>query len=78
MRLEEILLCATAPQSQEQGAGIIALHDIQSTTLLATFKQTSAAARCSAVLESNGTRGGFILAAQPDKSLLNVYNFQKV
>ncbi|EKM81805.1 hypothetical protein AGABI1DRAFT_118875 [Agaricus bisporus var. burnettii JB137-S8] len=77
MRLEEVLFCATAPQSPEQGAGTIALHDVQSTTLLATFKQTSAAPRCTAVLESSNTQGGFMLAAQPGKSLLNVYNFQK-
>lgn len=78
MRLQELVLCATAPQSQESGPGSVVLHDIQNTTILASFKQTSASSRCTAVLESSSTQGGFILASQPDKSVLNVYNFQKV
>ncbi|KXN86545.1 Pre-rRNA-processing protein IPI3 [Leucoagaricus sp. SymC.cos] len=77
MRLQELILCATAPTSSESGAGSVALHDIQSTISLASFKQTSAGRHCTAIFESTSTQGGFILAAQPDKTILNVYNFQK-
>ncbi|KAJ3571922.1 hypothetical protein NP233_g3442 [Leucocoprinus birnbaumii] len=77
MRLQELILCSTAPTTSESGAGSVVLHDIQNTTNLASFKQTSAGNHCTAVFESTNSQGGFILAAQPDKSILNVYNFQK-
>ncbi|KAL1738639.1 WD40-repeat-containing domain protein, partial [Schizophyllum fasciatum] len=44
---------------------------------LASFKQTNAPRDSTAFLESTGSEGGFILSCQPDKSILNVYNFQK-
>jgi len=78
MRLQELVLCTTAPNSSEPGAGYVALHDIQNAANLASFKQTNARNHCTAVFESTNRQGGFILAAQPDKSILNVYNFQKV
>ncbi|KAL9713631.1 Pre-rRNA-processing protein ipi3 [Leucoagaricus gongylophorus] len=77
MRLQELVLCTTAPNSSEPGAGYVALHDIQNAANLASFKQTNARNHCTAVFESTNRQGGFILAAQPDKSILNVYNFQK-
>ncbi len=78
MRLQELLLCTATPNSPESGPGAVFLHDIQNTNVLASFKQTNAGSRCTAVFESTSSQGGYILAAQPDKSLLNVYNFQKV
>ena len=78
MQLQELLLCATSPNSSELGAGAVYLHHMQNTTALASFKQTNGGSRCTAVLESTSSQGGYILAAQPDKSVLNVYNFQKV
>ncbi|KZT65740.1 WD40 repeat-like protein [Daedalea quercina L-15889] len=77
MHLHECILCATGPSSSTPGPGTISLHDIQTGTPLASFKQTSAAARCTAVVQSRDGIGGFMLAAQPDKSIMNVYNFQK-
>lgn len=78
MVLQELLLCATSPNSSESGTGAVFLHDMQNTTALASFKQTNAGSRCTAVFESTSSQGGYILAAQPDKSVLNVYNLQKV
>jgi len=75
MILSEVVFCATAPSS---GLGTISLHDLQTGSSLASFKQTSAGVHCTAFVESNHAEGGFMLAAQPDKSILNVYNFQKV
>ncbi|KAF5362425.1 hypothetical protein D9756_002430 [Leucocoprinus leucothites] len=77
MRLQELVLCSTAPNSSESGAGAVVLHDIQNTANLGSFKQTNARNHCTAVYESTNSQGGFILAAQPDKPILNVYNFQK-
>lgn len=76
MSLQEVILCATTPLTP--GHGAIALHDIQSGSTLATFKQTSAQKNCSAVIPTRDGQGGFMLTAQSDKSILNVYNFQKV
>ncbi len=76
MHLHETIFCATA--SASNGPGTVAIHDIQTGTPLASFKQTNAGAHCTAFVESGDSQGGFVLAAQPDKSLLNVYNFQKV
>lgn len=78
MHLQETVLCTTAPLLPSSGPGSISLHDIQTGAILASFKQTSAAPHCTAVYESRNTQGGFMLAAQPDKSILNVYNFQRV
>ncbi|KAF8967688.1 WD40 repeat-like protein [Flammula alnicola] len=77
MLLQETLLCATAPTQSVTGPGLIAVHDIQTGATLASFKQTNAGPHSIAVLESKNTQGGFILASQPEKSILNVYNFQK-
>lgn len=67
-------MCATASSS---GTGTISLHDIRTGTNLASFKQSNAAVHCTAFVETSNSQGGFILASQPDKSILNVYNFQK-
>ncbi|KAK0202802.1 WD40 repeat-like protein [Desarmillaria ectypa] len=75
MHLHETIFCATA--SASNGPGTVAIHDIQTGTPLASFKQTNAGTHCTAFVESSDSQGGFVLAAQPDKSLLNVYNFQK-
>ncbi|KAH9839891.1 WD40 repeat-like protein [Rhodofomes roseus] len=77
MHLHECILCATGPSSSTPGPGAISLHDIQTGTSLASFKQTSAAPRCTAVVQSRDGLGGFMLAAQSDKSIMNVYNYQK-
>lgn len=78
MHLHECILCATGPSSSTPGPGTISLHDIQTGTSLASFKQTSAASHCTAAVQTRNGMGGFMLAAQPDKSIMNVYNFQKV
>lgn len=82
MRLQEVVLCSAAPSTSTSGAGAIALHDISTGSTLASFKQTSPAVQCTAVVNTtvlDGTpQGGLILTSQPDKSILNVYNFQKV
>ncbi|KAG5638350.1 hypothetical protein H0H81_000483 [Sphagnurus paluster] len=77
MHLQESILCATASTSSSTGLGNISLHDIQTGTTLASFKQTNATPHCTAFIESGNAQGGFILAAQPEKSVLNVYTFQK-
>ncbi|KAF9480515.1 WD40 repeat-like protein [Pholiota conissans] len=77
MLLQETILCATAPTQSVAGPGLIAVHDIQTGATLASFKQTNAGPHSVAVLESKNAQGGFILASQPEKSILNVYNFQK-
>ncbi|KII87196.1 hypothetical protein PLICRDRAFT_42847 [Plicaturopsis crispa FD-325 SS-3] len=77
MSFRETILCATAPSSSTAGPGSIALHDIQTGSSLASFKQTSANAHCTAFVDSRNGQGGFMLSAQADKSILNVYNFQK-
>ena len=78
MLLQETILCATAPTNPTAGSGSIFLHDIQTGATLASFKQTNAGPHSLATLKSKSTQGGFILASQPDKSIMNVYNFQKV
>jgi pre-rRNA-processing protein IPI3 len=60
------------------GAGLIALHDIQMGTALASFKQTTSASHSITHVETKNGLGGLILAAQSDKALLNVFSFQKV
>ncbi|KAF8920803.1 WD40-repeat-containing domain protein [Mucidula mucida] len=78
MQLHETIFCATAAlPGSSSGPGAVFLHDIQTGNSLASFKQTNAGTHCVSVVESVNSQGGFFLAAQPDKSLLNVYNFQK-
>ncbi|KLO17981.1 pre-rRNA-processing protein IPI3 [Schizopora paradoxa] len=77
MSLQEALLCATGPTSSNAGPGSVAFHDLQTGSLLANFKQTNASANCTAVLKTKNGQGGFVLAAQPDKPVLNAYVFQK-
>ncbi|KAI0766912.1 WD40 repeat-like protein [Trametes elegans] len=77
MHLNESILCATAPSTTGAGPGSLALHDIQNGSSLASWKQTSAGAHCTAAVRSRDGQGGFMLAAQQDKSIMNVYNFQK-
>ncbi|KAF9258929.1 WD40 repeat-like protein [Marasmius fiardii PR-910] len=77
MPLQETVLCATASSSSSAGSGCIALHDFKNGATLASFKQTNSAPHCTTYIESNQSQGGYLLAAQPDKSLLHVYNFQK-
>jgi len=75
--LQEVILCATAPSSTT-GSGFIALHDIQTGTSLASFKQTTAGAHCVSLVETKNGLGGIMMVAQSDKALLNVFSFQKV
>ncbi|TFY58203.1 hypothetical protein EVG20_g8242 [Dentipellis fragilis] len=77
MLLQEAVLCATAPSSFSGPSGTISLHDIQTGSSLASFKQTSASSNCTAIVNTTDGQGGLMLAVQPDKSILNVYNFQK-
>ncbi|KAJ8094611.1 Pre-rRNA-processing protein ipi3 [Marasmius tenuissimus] len=77
MAPQEIILCATASSSTSTGSGSISLHDFKNGAILASFKQTNAASNCTAYVASKQSQGGFLLAAQPDKSLLHHYNFQK-
>jgi pre-rRNA-processing protein IPI3 len=77
MQLQEVVLCTTSPSSSS-GPGVIALHDMQTGTSLASFKQTSAAAHCFSHVESRSGQGGIMLSVQSDKAMLNVFSFQKV
>ncbi|KAF8889379.1 WD40 repeat-like protein [Infundibulicybe gibba] len=77
MQLQETILCAATPASSSTGSGLISIHDIQTGSTLASFKQSNASPHCIAVVESRNAQGGFVLAAQSDKSTLNVYSFQK-
>ncbi|RPD76575.1 WD40 repeat-like protein [Lentinus tigrinus ALCF2SS1-7] len=77
MHLNEAVLCATAPSVSGSGPGTFSLHDIQTGTSLASWKQTSAGLHCAAAVQTRDGQGGFMLAAQQDKSILNVYNYQK-
>ncbi|KAJ7918789.1 WD40 repeat-like protein [Mycena leptocephala] len=74
MLLRETILCAATPTT---GPGAIAIHDLQTGSTLASFKQTNAAPHGTAVVQSQDGQGGILFAAQHDKSILNVYNFQK-
>ena len=78
MHLQEVVLCGTSATDANPGPGTISLHDIQTGATLASFKQTSAGTHCTAVSHTRDGQGGFMLAAQPDKSIMNVYTFQKV
>ncbi|KAJ7173763.1 WD40 repeat-like protein [Mycena filopes] len=74
MLLRETILCSATPTA---GPGAIAIHDLHTGSTLASFKQTNAAAHGTAVVQSKDGQGGILFAAQHDKSILNVYNFQK-
>ncbi|KAJ7132140.1 WD40 repeat-like protein [Mycena epipterygia] len=74
MLLHETILCTATPTA---GPGAIAIHDLQTGSTLASFKQTNSAPHGTAVVNSQNGQGGILLAAQHDKSILNVYNFQK-
>ncbi|KAF8757710.1 WD40 repeat-like protein [Rhizoctonia solani] len=76
MRLQETLLCALGPLSGS-GAGHLALHDLKTGTTLATYKQNTSAVHNVSVVESQNGQGGYIISAQTDKPILNVYHFQK-
>ena len=78
MNSQEPVLCSAGASSSSQGLGAITLHDLQTGTLLASFKQTCADVHSTAVISTRNGEGGFVLAAQPDKSILNTYYFQKV
>lgn len=78
MRLQETILCSTGASSSAQGLGTVSVHDSQTGSLLASFKQTCADKHSTAVLPTQNEQGGFVLTAQPDKSILNAYYFQKV
>ncbi|KAJ7880351.1 WD40 repeat-like protein [Mycena olivaceomarginata] len=56
---------------------VCAFTTLQTGSTLASFKQTNAALHSTAVVQSQNGQGGFLLAAQHDKSILHVYNFQK-
>lgn len=75
--MREVILTTSGPISTPQ-SGSILFHDILNGSSLASFKQTSASKNCTAIVSSTGAQGGLMLAVQPDKSLLNVYSFQKV
>ncbi|KAK2463636.1 hypothetical protein APHAL10511_004387 [Amanita phalloides] len=75
MNLHQVVLSASA--STNSGPGSISLHDIQTGVIVASFKHSSAAPHCTAVVESKNSQGGFLLSSQPDKPILNVYNYQK-
>ncbi|TBU49181.1 WD40 repeat-like protein [Dichomitus squalens] len=77
MHLNEAILCATAPSASGSGPGTLSLHDIQTGTSLASWKQSSSSSHCTAVVQSRDGQGGYMLVAQQDKSIMNVYNFQK-
>lgn len=78
MHLNEVVLCATAPSASGTGPGALSLHDIQTGTSLASWKQTSAGLHCTAAVYTRDGQGGFMLAAQQDKSIMNVYTYRKV
>jgi hypothetical protein len=78
MLLQEVVFCATTSPSPAAGSGTVTVHDFKTGAALVTFKQNNAAVHCTAYLPSNGSRGGFFVAAQPDKPIINIYNFQKV
>ena len=78
MHLNEVVLCATAPSASGTGPGTLSLHDIQTGTSLASWKQTSAGLHCTAAVHTRDGQGGFMLAAQQDKSIMNLYTYQKV
>ena len=77
MHLQETILCSSGASSS-QGNGAVTLHDFQTGSLLVSFKQTNAGRHSTVALPTKNEQGGFILATQPDKSIINAYYFQKV
>jgi pre-rRNA-processing protein IPI3 len=78
MQLQETIFCATAPGSSASGPGTISIHDIQTGASYASFKPSNSGINSTTFIESKNGEGGFILAAQSDKSVMHVFNFQKV
>jgi hypothetical protein len=78
--MREVILSGSGPTGpiSTQQSGSLLFHDILNGSSLASFKQTNASKNCTAIINSTGAQGGLMLAVQPDKSLLNVYSFQKV
>ena len=74
-QLQETIVCCSCSASS---TGSISFYDIRTGAGLATFKQTNARVNCTDLVETKDGQGGFILSAQQDKSILNVYNYQKV
>ncbi|KAF9005985.1 WD40-repeat-containing domain protein [Cyathus striatus] len=77
MRIQETVLCTISPSATNPGPGFIAIHDIGTGASLATFKQTNSPSNCTAFHNTRDAQGGFVLAAQRDRSIINVYTFQK-
>lgn len=77
MPIQESIFCCLAP-AENTGSGLVALHDIQTGASLASFKPTNSAAHSVSYVETRPGLGGVILAAQSDKSIINVFSFQKV
>lgn len=78
MQYQETVLCSSGASSSSQGHGAVTLHDLQTGSLLASFKQTNANRHSTASIPTKNGQGGFILTAQSEKSILNTYYFQKV
>lgn len=78
MQYQETVLCSSGASSASQGHGAVTLHDLQTGSLLASFKQTNANRHSTASIPTKNGQGGFILTAQSEKSILNTYYFQKV
>ena len=76
-RMHQVIVSASGPISGSH-SGSLFFHDISTGTSLASFKQSTAAKNCTALIGTTPTQGGLILAVQPDKALLNVHSFQKV
>ena len=74
-QIQETIVCCAAPSTS---AGSVTFHDIRTGAALATFKQTNGRTHGTDLVETKDGQGGFILSAQQDKSILNVYNYQKV
>ncbi|KAL0953524.1 hypothetical protein HGRIS_004745 [Hohenbuehelia grisea] len=77
MLLQEVIFAATSAPSSSSGPGAINIHDVQTGSSFGSFKQSNAPVHCTSFVESRNGQGGFVLAAQLDKSIINVYNFQK-
>ncbi|KAF9648637.1 WD40 repeat-like protein [Thelephora ganbajun] len=73
-QVQETIVCCSSPSTS---VGSITFHDIRTGATLATFKQANARTHGTDLVETKGGQGGFILSAQQDKSILNVYNYQK-
>lgn len=72
---QETIVCCSSPSTS---TGSITFHDVRTGAALAGFKQTNARTHSTDLVETKDGQGGFILSAQHDKSIVNVYNYQKV